>query len=178
MQASRWLTVLRGAALLLVVVLLLALPSSISRSPRQPASASSSAFHASLWRVILAAPLVVHGLAHLSGVAAPFTRRSLGFADQPWALTHGGTLHSASGQASSVAWLAAAFGLIGAGWGLLAGQAWWAALALAAASLSLAVILTWWKAVPPGAKVGAAFDVLILLAALQPVEILIRQAVG
>ncbi len=177
MHASRWFTVLRGAALLLVVVLLLALPGSISRL-RQPASASSSASDAGLWRVLLAAPLMVHGLAHLSGAAAPFSPRSLGFADQPWALTHGGTLHSASGQASSVAWLAAAFGLVGAGWGLLAGQDWWAALALIAASLSLAVILTWWRAVPPGAKVGAAFDVLIVLAALQPVEVLIRQAVG
>jgi hypothetical protein len=32
--------------------------------------------------------------------------------------------------------------------------------------------------VPPGAKVGAAFDVLIVLAALQPVEVMIGQAVG
>jgi hypothetical protein len=37
------------------------------------------------------------------------------------------------------------------------------------------VILTWWKAVPPGARVGAAFDLLILLAALQPAQMLIGE---
>lgn len=167
MSSSRGHTAVRWAVLVLAVGLLLALPSSGAR-PSWQAPAPATDLYTSVWRVLLAAPLIVHGLAHLSGAAAPFTTRLLGFADQPWVLSTGRTLHSAPARAFSVAWLAAALGLVGAGAGLLTGQAWWPGMALAAAGLSLAVIVIWWKAVPPGAKVGAAFDVLILLTALQP----------
>jgi hypothetical protein len=128
-----------------------------------------------MWHVILAVPLIAHGLAHLAGALAPLARRDLGFAERPWVFSTSITLHTAVGRAFSLVWLAASAGLVGAGLGLLFEQDWWAALALVAASLSLGVILTWWKAVPPGARVGAAFDLLILLAALQPAQMLIGE---
>jgi hypothetical protein len=118
--------------------------------------------------LILAAPLIMHGLAHLSGLIAPFTRRDVGFAERPWIFAHGATPHSAIGRAFGPVWLAAAVALAASGVGLLLGQVWWASWAAAASILSLAVISVWWKAVPPGAKVGAAFDLLVLWAALHP----------
>jgi len=44
---------------------------------------------------------------------------------------------------------------------------WWRLAAVVGAALSLVIILLWWKAVPPGAKAGAVFDML-LLASLVP----------
>jgi uncharacterized membrane protein YphA (DoxX/SURF4 family) len=168
MQRNSWPTILRVAAVLAVVVLLLAMPASgVERSGTLAGGLLAGS--AGTWRLVLAAPLLAHGLAHLSGLVAPFTRRDVGFAEQPWSFAHGVTVHSAAGRAFGLLWLASAAGLVMAGVGLLLGLAWWAAAALAAAALSLAVIVTWWRAVPPGAKVGAGFDVLILLAAVQAV---------
>ena len=45
-----------------------------------------------------------------------------------------------------------------------------AGAALPAAVLSLAVILPWWNTVPLGAKMGAAFDLLVLVVLLTPLK--------
>jgi hypothetical protein len=176
MQRAQWLTVLRVAAILAVILLLLASPSSEYVLKPQSGAGPLVLPQASRFAwLILAVPLIAHGLAHLSGLLAPFTRRDLGFAEQPWAFAHGITLHSAVGRACGLLWLAAALGLVGSGLGLLLGQIWWAAVAFAAALLSLIVILIWWKAVPLGARVGAAFDLAILLAASQLVQPLMTE---
>jgi len=44
----------------------------------------------------------------------------------------------------------------------------WPLLPITGALLSLLVIVPWWNTIPPGAKVGAIFDLLILLALLPP----------
>jgi hypothetical protein len=67
-----------------------------------------------------------------------------------------------------VAWLAASACLVTAGVGLLLIQPWWSTLALVGALLSLVVILSWWNTMPVGARIGAAFDVLVLVAVLHP----------
>jgi hypothetical protein len=48
------------------------------------------------------------------------------------------------------------------------GQDWWPTLAIVAAATSLAAILPWIRAVPPGAWAGALFDVVIIVALLPP----------
>jgi len=53
-------------------------------------------------------------------------------------------------------------------WGAILQQAWWPNLALVGAVISLATILLWWKAVPMGAKLGAAFDVVIITVMILP----------
>jgi hypothetical protein len=65
-------------------------------------------------------------------------------------------------------WLVALVGLVGAGLGLLFGQAWWPSLAVAAAVVSLVAILPWVRLVPPGAWAGALLDLLIIVALLSP----------
>jgi hypothetical protein len=44
----------------------------------------------------------------------------------------------------------------------------WLFLTIASVAISLVVILPWWNTVPPGAKVGAAFDLLVIVLLLSP----------
>lgn len=120
-------------------------------------------------RYFIALAFSLHGLAHLSGFVAAWTKREAGFADQPWLLSKNVKLQSPPGKVFGVLWLAAALGLAGAGAALFAGKAYWPHLALAGSLISLAVILPWLKTVPPGARfAGLAFDLLTLLALALP----------
>ncbi len=117
---------------------------------------------------IVIAAFILHGLAHLSGFMASWTRSSSGFSNRPWGLSTGVTLHSGIGHIFGVLWLVAAICSVGAGIGLAAQQPWWPMLAVAQAMVSLIVIVPWWNTVVAGAKVGAAFDVIVLIALLLP----------
>jgi hypothetical protein len=122
-------------------------------------------------RFVFAIPLIVHGLAHLSGFFASWTTASAGYPiDRPWLFSPHVTLTSPIGKAFGLLWLVAAAGLAGSGLGLLFLQEWWTALAAAAAVVSLVVIVPWWRTVPPGAWVGAGFDVLVIVLLLTPVK--------
>ncbi len=105
-----------------------------------------------MWKYILAIPLIMHGLANLGGVVAPWTANLSGFADTPWLFGRGVKFRSTAGRASSLLWLLSTLLLIGSGIGLLMDQTWWVTLAILGAAFSLAVIFLWWKAVPPGAR--------------------------
>jgi hypothetical protein len=65
-------------------------------------------------------------------------------------------------------WLVAGLGLVGAGLGLLFGQAWWSVLTAAAAVVSLVAILPWLRVVPPGAWGGVFLDLLVISTLLSP----------
>jgi hypothetical protein len=67
--------------------------------------------------------------------------------------------------------------LVGSAIGLVTLQGWWSSLAIAAAFISLVVILPWWNTVPPGARVGAAFDLLVLIVLLSPLKTKILEMV-
>lgn len=83
------------------------------------------------------------------------------------------------GRAYSLLWLLSALGLLGAGLGLIFAQGWWCALAIAASAISLVSIVPWWKAVPPGAKFGAFFDLFAILFLLSPLgEWVVRAALA
>jgi hypothetical protein len=121
-------------------------------------------------KYILAIPLIMHGLANLAGVIAPWTASLNGFQDAVWLFGHGVKYRSLAGRASGILWLLSTLMLCGAGIGLLIGQTWWAALAIIGAAFSLLVIFLWWKAVPPGARFGAFFDALLLVALTSPLR--------
>lgn len=119
-------------------------------------------------RDVVIAALALHGLVYISGFAAGLFGLPVDFNDKPWLFAKNVTLKSPAGRAFGLLWLLAALALVGAGVGLFNGAGWWPGLAIAGAVLSLVAILPWWNTVVPGAKVGAVFDILILLALLLP----------
>lgn len=121
-------------------------------------------------RILFAIPLIVHGLAHISGFIASWTATNAGYTDRPWLFSENVTLDSPVGKAFGLLWLVAAIGLAGSGLGLLLRQEWWPPVAVLAAAISLVVIVPWGRTVPPGARVGAAFDMLVILALQTPVR--------
>jgi hypothetical protein len=123
-----------------------------------------------LIRLLFAVPLIVHGLAHMSGLAAAWGKTGSGFEPEPWIFSSGITLQSSVGRAWSLLWLAAGLGFVGAGLGLLFVQEWWPALVVSAAVVALVAMVPWWNSVPPGAKAGMVFDLMILLLSLSPLR--------
>lgn len=131
-----------------------------------------------MWNILLAIPLLMHGLAHISGLLASWTSLDVGYADNPWLFSQGVYLQSLTGRIFGLLWLAAMIGLVGSALGLVFRQEWWRALAVASAVLSLVVILPWWNTVPPGAKIGAIFNLLVLAAMLTPLQRRLFDLVG
>jgi len=105
-----------------------------------------------MWRLLIAVPLLVHGLAHISGFLAAWTSSDLGYTSRPWLISPGVHLHSGLGRAFGLLWLIATVSLIGSALGLVFRQELWPALAIASSIISLVVIVPWWNTVPPGAK--------------------------
>jgi len=123
-----------------------------------------------MWKYLVAIPLIMHSLANLGGVIAPWTASLAGFKDAPWLFGGGVKLRSLAGRVSSLLWLLSTLMLCGAGVGLLLGETWWVTLAITGAAASLVVILLWWKAVPPGARFGAFFDAVLLIVLTSPLR--------
>ncbi len=123
-----------------------------------------------MWRIVLAAPLLVHGLAHISGFITSWTTKDAGFKKRPWIFTTGVELERGIGRAFGILWLIAMIGFIGTAIGVLFRQDWWIQLAIGASATSLVVIVPWWNTVPPGAKVGAVFDLVVVVGLLLPLK--------
>lgn len=121
-------------------------------------------------RILIAIPLIVHGLAHISGFLASWTSLDAGYANRSWLFSANVTLDSPAGRIFGLLWLVAAIGLAGSGVGLLLRQEWWPAVAVLAAAISLVVIVPWGRTVPPGARVGAVFDALVILVLQTPLR--------
>jgi hypothetical protein len=117
---------------------------------------------------IVIAAFILHGLAHVSGFMASWTKNTSGFSDRLWVLSTGVTLHSGVGHIFGLLWVVAAICSVGAGIGLAAQQPWWPIAAVVQAIVSLIVIVPWWNTVVAGAKAGAVFDVIVLIALLLP----------
>ncbi len=130
-----------------------------------------------MFTYLVAIPLIFHGLANLAGFFAPWTAGLLGFANVAWSFSGGVIFKSSAGQLFSLVWLASSGLLVAAGLGILLHKPWWPELILAGCVFSLAAILPWWQAVPPGARFGAIFDVLALILILSPLSVRIVQAV-
>ena len=116
----------------------------------------------------VAAAFIMHGFAHLSGFAATFTKRDLGFTNKPWLFSPGVTLQSSIGKVFGIFWLVAAMALDGSRISLLARLRGLPGLPIGGALMSLLAIIPWWNTVVPGAKAGALFDLITLIALLPP----------
>ena len=121
-------------------------------------------------KFLLAIPLIMHGLANLAGVVAPWTSSLNGFQDGSWLFNGEVKLRSLAGRASGLLWLLSTLMLCGAGIGVIIGESWWVSLAMIGAAASMLVIFLWWKAVPPGARFGAFFDAVLLVALSSPLR--------
>lgn len=124
-------------------------------------------------KYVVAFLLVMHGLAHVTGILGAWASGEQGFQDEAWIFSRGVSARSAVGQAWSLLWLVALIGFVAGGLGLLFGSGvestpWWPTLTMAAAVASLVAIVPWVRVVPPGAWAGALFDLLILVALLSP----------
>ena len=119
-------------------------------------------------RYVIAFALFMHGLAHLSGFFAAWTKADAGYPAHPWLFSKNVTLKSPVGKVFGMLWPVAAAALAAGGFGLAFGHEWWPTAALVGAGLSLFVILPWLRSVPPGAWAGAVFDLLILLSLAGP----------
>lgn len=126
---------------------------------------------------IIAIPLILHGLANLAGAFSSWTATGGGFTNSAWIFSAGILLKSGIGRAFSLVWLASTLGLVAAGSGALMHQPWWKLAAILGSGFSLAAILSWWKAAPPGAHFGAIFDLLVLALLFSPLGDRITRAV-
>jgi hypothetical protein len=119
-------------------------------------------------RYLLAFITFMHGLAHISGFFAAWTKADVDYTKNPWVFSKGVMLNSPTGKVFGILWLVAAVALAASGFGLAFGGAWWPGTAVLGAAVSLLVILPWLQSVPPGAWAGAAFDAFILLGLAPP----------
>jgi hypothetical protein len=121
-----------------------------------------------MWKVALGFLLVMHGLAHVTGVVGAFASGEQAFEDRAWLFSQGVTARGTMGRAWSALWLTALGGWVAAGVGVALGKDWWPTIAVAAAGASLAAIVPWLRVVPPGAWAGAALDAAVVAALASP----------
>ena len=115
-------------------------------------------------KYIILALILGHGLAHISGFLASFTSVDVGYhTDNAWIFRGDITLKSDFGKIFGMLWLIVAILFLIAAAGIIFSLSWWTNIALAAAVVSLIVIVPFWNTVPPGAKAGAVFDLIILI---------------
>lgn len=119
---------------------------------------------------LFALAMIGHGIGHLTGIMAAWTKGGAGFKPAPWIFSPTVTITSPIGKVFSFIWLAAMAVLVLAGVGLLINQTWWLTLAIAGAVISIIAIVPWWNTVVPGAKAGFVFDLLVLIVLLTPLR--------
>jgi uncharacterized membrane protein YphA (DoxX/SURF4 family) len=125
-------------------------------------------------KYVVAIALFMHGVGHVAGILNAWMSANSGFKDRPWIFSKGVTPKSPLGRLWGLFWLVALVCLVAAGLGLAFGQAWWSTLALAGALVSWLAIVPWWNSVVPGARAGALFDLLIIVALLLAKEQVLR----
>jgi hypothetical protein len=119
-------------------------------------------------KYLIAFVVIMHGLAHVTGMIGAWTSGPQAFSDGSWIFSQGVMARDTVGKAFGLVWLVALVGLVGAGLGLLFSRAWWPSLATAAAAVSLVAIVPWLRVVPPGAWAGGLFDLLIIVTLVSP----------
>jgi hypothetical protein len=119
-------------------------------------------------RWLTALALLMHGAGHIAFFFAAWTPIDMGFGDSPWLLPGGFTVDSVMGKAAGLLWLAAMLGFVGAALGLIGRRDWWPRLAVAAAVISLVVLLPWWSVIDPSTRMWALLADMAVIAAFGP----------
>lgn len=119
--------------------------------------------------LLIAVPLIVHGLANTAGFFDAWTRSTAPvLSDRPWLFSSGVTVHSQTGRAWGVLWLVSAIALVLGGVAVLLHMEAWRALTILGAAASIAAIVPWWRSVPPGARFAVVFDLVLIGVLLAP----------
>jgi hypothetical protein len=121
--------------------------------------------------------MILHGLAHLSGFLATWTNLDVGFQDRNMIFSGKHYLRGYSGKIFGVFWFISMVLLVFSGVALLIGLLWWYEVLLIGVISSLVSIIPGLKCVPPGAKLGAIFDLIVLIILLTPLKSQILQFV-
>lgn len=113
---------------------------------------------------ILAVMLIGHGLAHISGFLASWSTIDSGYkVNNPSLFSDKISFKGSIGKLFGILWLIALLFLAGSGFSIFYSIINWQILAFVGSTISLLVIILWWKTVPLGAKIGAFFDLILLL---------------
>lgn len=116
-------------------------------------------------RWLIAIAMLMHGAGHIMFFLEAFTDSPMGFSSAPWLLPGSFTVDSPIGKAFALLWLLAMLGYMVAAVGLMTRQEWWPALAVAAAVVSLVVLLPWWNVITQSSRVWVLLaDVVVILA--------------
>ena len=116
-------------------------------------------------RWLIAIAMLMHGAGHIVFVLAAFTSAPMEFSAAPWLLPGAFTVDSPVGKAFALLWLLAMLGFMLAAVGLILRKEWWPALAVAAAVVSLVVLLPWWNTITPSSRVWVLLaDVVVIVA--------------
>ena len=120
----------------------------------------------SIWRIVIALVILVHGIGHVLFLAPCLGMTQWGQTAHSWLLTR--TLGDVPTRIiGSLLWLAVIAGFLAAGVGLLAGQAWWRPLAASAAGGSLLALALFATGIGAQPLLSAAvMDAVILVALL------------
>jgi hypothetical protein len=119
-----------------------------------------------LWRIAVALVILAHGIGHMLFLAPCLGIAQWGQSAHSWLLTK--TLGDfATRVIGSLLWLAVIVGFVAAGVGLLGQDAWWRALAVASAGVSLLGLILFMSGGSTQPIVSAAaMDIAILVALL------------
>jgi hypothetical protein len=115
------------------------------------------------WLIVIA--MLMHGVGHIMFFLEAFAGSPMGFSQEAWLLPGGFTVGSPVGKAFALLWLLAMLGFMTAAIGLLLRQSWWPGLAVAAAVISLVVLLPWWNVITPSSRVWVLLADLVVIAA-------------
>ena len=126
-------------------------------------------------KLIIAIPLLINGLAHISGFLAAYYSVDVGFKSRPWIFSGSVYLGKGPGRIFGILWLLALACFLSAGLMVLFGQEGWMRYAMVGAILSFLSIFPWWHAVPAGAKIGLVFDLLLIVLLVGPVRNLLGE---
>ena len=123
-----------------------------------------------MFRIIIAIPLITHGVAHISDFIAAWASGGKELSPKPWIFPSDFTLSRTGIRAYALLWLFAALCFACAGLAILFGQVWFPTIAIIGAVLSLLAIVPWWNTVQFSAKTGAIFDMIVLLVLFSPLR--------
>jgi hypothetical protein len=120
-------------------------------------------------RILFSLAFLGHGIGHVIGFSAAWTKVKMGFSNQSWIFSAGINIESGLGRFLSIFWLAALITSVAAGVGLYLRLDWWIPVAIISSVLSIIAVLPWWPAFPSGSYMGAmGFNLLVLVALLGP----------
>jgi hypothetical protein len=113
--------------------------------------------------------LIAQGLGHSIGFLAGWTSLPAGFNERPWLFSSGVGYTGWAGRLFGLLWLASSLAFLAAGFGLIFQVPAWPTYALIGASLSLLAILPWWRTVTPGPRhLATLVDLMVLVVLALP----------